>query len=682
VTPELLVQDRRLGRYVLKRAMGEGGYGQVYLAWQDNATDAPLPCVVKFPLGRYARDEQAHRRCLHEARLAMRLGSHPNIVHVIDVDVYQGMPFIVMEYIDGADLELLLGLMRRRRRGLSLAAIYNILASAADGLHHAHFGATIDGKPVGIVHRDIKPANLLITRDGVTKLADFGIGVALEDRTTGNHLRGTPRYMSPEHMRGEVRPEMDIYALGVVAWELVENRVYRAECEGPQHYGPTMDGRIPPMLNKETSGELAAIIVSCLDPNPRRRPSASELIKALSRCPGYSRDPAVLRREIASLIGSRRSSGASQQHLAATPELVATFAVLAHPHELVAPVPPPWVDHGPEAPDAGVPAGGTEQAFRGPEPPVVETTLEVEADAPRAMRRPWVLRARETTHVLDVATDETPSVDSKTEAVEAPWLREHQYAAPVGAVWRASNEPVPRAAGGVTEQAAYPRASMQAHPARRSLLAHTFVSISAAMMAAALTAHWLGPVGDPPAAAVVAAVTTPPRIEQAPLAEEVVVPGVVAKGPDPRRDDEALAESPSTSPLADSPPVPTTEISQVVPVAPQERSPVEPTAVPSMVPADPPAAAPARRKPTPRVSVTLVLSIITEAEIRIGNQVSQFSNTTEIQVPAGTHRVRWRKPGETDWRDVGRKRFDARYRYLVRLRASGAEIIATDGGSP
>lgn len=485
----LLAHDRRLGRYVLKRALGEGGYGQVFLAWQDNATDDPLPCVVKFPLGRYARDEQAHCRLLQEARLVMRLGSHPNIVHVIDVGEYQGMPFIVMEYIDGVDLEMLLGLTRKVGRALSLPAIYNIVASVATGLHHAHFGATIDGKPVGIVHRDVKPANLLITRDGVAKLADFGIGVMLEDHSTGNHWRGTPRYMSPEHLRRDIRPEMDIYGLGVVAWELVENRAYREECEGPQHYQPTMDGRIPPMLGKRAPEQLVSIIKSCLDPNPRRRPSASELVKALSRCPGYSRDPDVLKDEVASFIGTRRSSGVSKQHLAATPELVATFAVLAHPLESAAPVAPAWV--GPVSPVELVAPPPSSLG----EPTPVETTLQVEQDAPRALRRPRAERPREATHVLNAAVYEAPADHVKTPFVATPWF-DHERATPAGAVSRASTEPVLRA--GVTEQASRTVPPLHARTARRSYMVQTFLSVGVSIAAAALTAYSLGTAGAPP----------------------------------------------------------------------------------------------------------------------------------------------------------------------------------------
>lgn len=319
--------ERRLGRYILRRALGKGGGGQVFLAWLVNPTGEPMVCCIKVPPLRYAADRQGCQRFLHEARLCMRLGSHPNIVLVFDVNYHGRMPFLAMEYVDGVDLNNLLKRLRRWGRGLSKPGIHCILASGAAGLHHAHSGRTIDGKSVAIVHRDVTPSNMLVTRDGIVKLADFGIGVALADGTTGSHWRGTPRYMSPEHLNCTPCPEMDIYALGVIAWELVENRAFREGLEGPQHYPAIIDGKIPEMRSRDR--RLVSIIESCLDPDPRQRPTAAEFIEALARCPEHSRDPSILEQELAPIIGTRRSSGASKGQIAAvppSPELDATLA--------------------------------------------------------------------------------------------------------------------------------------------------------------------------------------------------------------------------------------------------------------------------------------------------------------------------------------------------------------------
>lgn len=325
-------EETRVGPYVLKQALGKGGSGQVYLAWKDNPTGEPLPCVVKFPLHSHATDSDAKAHFWREARLAMRLGNHNNIVHVFDVGLHKNsMPFLAMEYVDGQDLGHLLKTLRRRQRPLSLASVYNILASVTSGLHHAHSARTIDGEPVRIVHRDVTPSNILVNQGGVVKLLDFGIGVAMAEGTTGSHLRGTYRYMSPEHLGGQVCPEMDIYSLGVVAWEMVENRVFRAECEGITHMPAIMDGSVPEMEHDDQ--RLVRIIMSCLERYSRNRPNAAELYEALARWAknaGYDRDPAVLEQELAPIMGRHRPSGASGKNLAAPapPELIATLAAV------------------------------------------------------------------------------------------------------------------------------------------------------------------------------------------------------------------------------------------------------------------------------------------------------------------------------------------------------------------
>lgn len=364
-------KEYRLGRYVLKRPLGKGGSGQLYLAWGINATGEPLVCVVKLPQLRLATDSKGCVRFLYEGRLALRLGAHPNIVLVMDVGLHGRMPFLVMEYVDGIDLDNLCKRLRSWKRPLSTPSIHNILASLAAGLHHAHSGATIDGRPVAIVHRDVTAANVLVSRLGNVKLIDFGIGRAAADATTGHHWRGTPRYMSPEHLNCNPCPEMDIYGVGVIGWELVENRVFREGLEGTQHYPAIVYGQIPEM--RCTDRHLVEIIKSCLDPDRRSRPTATELSDALALCPSHSRDPSVLEQELAPLIGTRRSSGASKEQLAAlppSPELIATLAAFAS-------VPP----------DAGMEASSEQSGFWDAEPEVPEHAADPEPDAPRSFRK-------------------------------------------------------------------------------------------------------------------------------------------------------------------------------------------------------------------------------------------------------------------------------------------------------
>jgi len=322
-------QELRLGPYTLQRRLGKGGAGQSYLAWRENPTRKRNVVAVKFVHAGDATDEEPNARLLQEGELGLALGSHDNIVHVFDVDLYRAsMPYIVMEYVDGMDLGRLLKNCIERNKPLSVPSVHHIISGIASALQYAHEGATIDDHPLQIVHRDVKPENVLISRDGAVKLMDFGVGVSLHDGTVGGKLRGTYRYMSPEHIDGELCPEMDIYSLGVLSWELLANARYRPECEGEAHLPRIHAGDVPRLRHPDR--QLVSLVMSCLSQHPGLRPSAAELLDALGKCDEHCRDPMVLRQEILPIIGSRRSSGASGQQAAAEPEAIATLTAVDH----------------------------------------------------------------------------------------------------------------------------------------------------------------------------------------------------------------------------------------------------------------------------------------------------------------------------------------------------------------
>lgn len=331
-----------LGPYILKRPLGKGGVAQVYLAMKRNASRRRTVCVIKFPLPQYATSSRHAKRFLQEAELLMGLGSHDNLVYVFDAGRHRGMPYVVMEYVDGMDLAALLKALRRKGTRLSRQAVHCILAGMAAGLHHAHTRATINDVPVRIVHRDVTPSNVIISRDGAVKLVDFGLGVAAQEGTSGHHWRGTLAYMSPEHLYCRVCPEMDIYSLGVVGWEMLANRPFRSERikEPQQLLTAIFDEPIPELTKDEADPQLADLIMSCLNRSAKQRPRADEFAALLARCPGHTRDPRVLEQEISPAVGGHRSSGHSQEEFAATADLVATMAVVEHEgHGSTAPEP-------------------------------------------------------------------------------------------------------------------------------------------------------------------------------------------------------------------------------------------------------------------------------------------------------------------------------------------------------
>ena len=201
------------GRYQVKRFLGEGGKKKVYLAH-----DTTLDREVAFALIKTeGLDETSRTRIQREAQAMGRLGSHPHIVTVFDLGEEQGQPYMVTELMGGGDVEGVIEDAPDHR--LPLEQAIKIAQETCRGMEFAH------GR--GIVHRDIKPGNVWITSDGIAKIGDFGLAVALDRSrlTTEGMMVGTVSYMPPEQaMGGEVTNRSDLYSLGAMLYEMVTGR--------------------------------------------------------------------------------------------------------------------------------------------------------------------------------------------------------------------------------------------------------------------------------------------------------------------------------------------------------------------------------------------------------------------------------------------------------------------------
>lgn len=202
---------RTVGRYEIVREVGRGGMATVYLARQ---IGLDRDVALKELGSLYLADDSFGERFVRESRVAGSL-SHPNIVTVYDFFEHDGVPYIAMEYVPRGSLRPLVG-------ALDLPQTVGVLEGVLAGLAHAARRQ--------IVHRDLKPENLMISAEGAVKIADFGIAKALggasSNLTQTGMAIGTPRYMAPEQVLGDgVSPATDLYATGVIAFELLTGRV-------------------------------------------------------------------------------------------------------------------------------------------------------------------------------------------------------------------------------------------------------------------------------------------------------------------------------------------------------------------------------------------------------------------------------------------------------------------------
>jgi len=212
-----------IGKYKLVRLIASGGMAEVYLARQAGAAGFEKLVCLKRILPHLSRDRQFVEMFLNEARLAARL-DHPNIVSIYDLGEANGNYFIAMEFIDGPSLRAVAKRARERGERLPIAEVVKIVSMAAAGLHHAHELADAGGRPLGLVHRDISPDNILVHRNGVAKVVDFGIAKAANSsgKTRTGALKGKVAYMPPEQLRGDpLDRRTDVFALGVVLYEML-----------------------------------------------------------------------------------------------------------------------------------------------------------------------------------------------------------------------------------------------------------------------------------------------------------------------------------------------------------------------------------------------------------------------------------------------------------------------------
>lgn len=223
---ESVEADAAAPAYATLLELGRGGMGSAALACATGLGGFERLVVIKRLRKELTGDERAIKRILAEARLAASI-HHANVVATQHTGVDEQGPFLVLDYVEGASLEELVDASRLRGAPLPLAVCLRIALDVLSGLSAIHGAHDSRGRPLDILHRDLSLQNVLVGRDGVARIADFGIAKSAlaSGMTDEGYLIGKLHYLSPEYLRREsVGPAMDVYALGVTLWLAVTGK--------------------------------------------------------------------------------------------------------------------------------------------------------------------------------------------------------------------------------------------------------------------------------------------------------------------------------------------------------------------------------------------------------------------------------------------------------------------------
>ncbi|GEM_PF-6290276 len=378
----------RLGKYLLMEPIGHGAMGVVYKASHEELGKTVALKVMSRP--DLEGSISAFERFQLEARAAARL-SHPNIVSVLDAGVADGYHYFTMEYVEGETLQA-----RLDRGCLDPMEAARIGEQIALALDHAHAN--------GVIHRDVKPQNILLTADGIAKLADFGLAKdvhAAHGPTLTGQVLGTPNYMSPEQAGGvvsEIDGKSDLFSLGAVLYECVTGHVPFNGSNVAEIIDQIRAHEPKPMRfhSAVLSPEFEAIVFQCMEKDKRRRyQRAEDLVEDLQR---FRRGEMVLARRQTIFYRLRRRAQKNWR--------IATFVVLV----LALSVGAVAIVKRTASQDAA-------SAERGKE--VLQLVKQAEQDT----RKRDVDSVRNAIAACDRALADAPTAETRTTLAQAHWLR-------------------------------------------------------------------------------------------------------------------------------------------------------------------------------------------------------------------------------------------------------------------
>jgi serine/threonine-protein kinase len=244
----MFFRGQTVGKYRILSPLGSGGFGSVYLA-EDTWIDKKV--AIKGP----HRQNLDFGELLREPRLLASL-SHPNIVTVLTAEKHEDVFFIVMEYVAGETLETII----MREGALELTRALDFSVQIANAVDHAHGN--------NVIHRDLRPGNVLVSEQGLVKVADFGTSRVLEIAAHGTTVIGSPPYMAPEQFHGKAVFASDLYSLGVTMYQMLTG-ILPYETPSPGELQKLMTGELvsPPRLrNPKIPKSVNDIVLKAMAP--------------------------------------------------------------------------------------------------------------------------------------------------------------------------------------------------------------------------------------------------------------------------------------------------------------------------------------------------------------------------------------------------------------------------------
>ena len=294
-------------RYQILDRIAAGGMAEVYRGESSGIEGFRKKVAIKRVLPKLSQNQEFIDMFLDEARLCAYL-NHSKCVQVFDIGQGAGSHFIVMEYVDGADLKGVLDYLASQHEPMSLGVACLIAQQVCEGLGYAHDAVDHSGQPLDIVHRDISPHNVLMTRFGEVKLVDFGLARASSHLTDEDEdiVKGKFGYLAPEVTRGQGSDRrVDIFAAGILLWEMLAGRRLFHGASDLETFKLVQAAVVPDIreLRSDVSPELQRVLARALaaDPNHRYQ-NAHEFARDLSRVFLEQGDP-VTYQDLAVIVG-------------------------------------------------------------------------------------------------------------------------------------------------------------------------------------------------------------------------------------------------------------------------------------------------------------------------------------------------------------------------------------------